>query len=233
PPVAAPAPAPAPARPPGVGSTVGIVAIGVSTGGPNALAAVMPALPAALPVPIVIVQHMPPMFTKMLADRLDAQSAVAVVEAAEGMTLQPGTAYLAPGDFHMRLVQRGTGVVIALDQGPPENSCRPAVDVLFRSVAGLYGAQALAVVLTGMGQDGLLGAERLREAHGQVIVQDEATSVVWGMPGAVARAGLADRVLPLELIAQDVARRVAQGRPAPGWQQAARAAEVGTGHGRH
>ncbi len=186
---------------------VDIVTIGVSTGGPNALAALLPALPADFPVPIVLVQHMPPMFTRMLAERLNAQSAVTVVEAAGGETLAPGTVYMAPGNFHLTIQRAGLRIVTALNQDPPENSCRPAADVLFRSVAAAYAGGTLGVVLTGMGQDGLRGCEDISRAGGQIIVQDEATSVVWGMPGFVANAGLADRVLPLDQIAAEVTRR--------------------------
>jgi two-component system chemotaxis response regulator CheB len=210
-----PSPAAAPASAgAGRGAAVEIVAIGVSTGGPNALAAVLPALSSTLPVPIVIVQHMPPMFTRLLAERLDAQSALTVVEGRAGMPLRPGHVYVAPGDFHMTVHRQGFEVVIALNQQPPENSCRPAVDVLFRSVAATYRSGALGVVLTGMGQDGLRGSELIHEAGGQVIVQDEASSVVWGMPGFVARAGLASRVLPLNAIADDITRRLIR-RDAP------------------
>lgn len=184
-----------------------IVAIGVSTGGPNALAAVLPALPGDLPVPVVIVQHMPPMFTRLLAERLNTQSKLKVVEGQAGMSLQPGTVYIAPGDFHMELQQSGASVLLRLVQTPPENSCRPAVDVLFRSVAKTYGGRVLGVILTGMGQDGLRGCETIHEAGGRVVVQDEATSIVWGMPGFVARAGLAEKVLPLDTIAAEITRR--------------------------
>ncbi len=201
------------AGPPPAGSqSVEIIAIGVSTGGPNALAVVLPQLAATLAVPIVLVQHMPPMFTRLLAERLNAQSALTVVEAAGGEVLAPGVVYVAPGNHHLVLQRRGTQIVTALNQQPPENSCRPAVDPLFRSVSQIYGARALAVVLTGMGQDGLRGAEDIRAAGGRVIVQDEASSVVWGMPGFVARAGLAERVLPLSDIATELMRRCA--RPA-------------------
>jgi len=202
---AAAARAPAGVRPPS--KAVEIVTIGVSTGGPNALAAVMPSLPADFPVPIVIVQHMPPMFTRLLAERLASQSSVRVVEATEGAVLEPGLALVAPGDHHMLLRRDVRGVSVVLNQDPPENSCRPAVDVLFRSVAQVYGASALAVVLTGMGQDGLHGCSRIREAGGQILVQDEATSVVWGMPGYVANAGLADAVLPIQEVAPAIVRR--------------------------
>ncbi len=195
---------------------VDILAIGVSTGGPNALAVVIPGLPASLPVPVVIVQHMPPMFTRLLAERLNSQSAVTVVEAQAGMVLKPGHVYIAPGDYHMTLQRRGTDYVTALNQAPPENSCRPAVDVLFRSVVEHFGGRTLGAILTGMGQDGLRGSEYVKDAGGQVVVQDEATSVVWGMPGYVAGAGLADRVVPLEGIAAELVRRTTNGRVATG-----------------
>ncbi len=185
-----------------------IVAIGVSTGGPNALAEVLPALPADFPVPVVIVQHMPPMFTKLLADRLTSQSAIDVSEGASGDTLKPSQAWLAPGDYHMVLAKDTNSTYLQTHQGPQENSSRPSVDVLFRSVAEIYGPRSLAVVMTGMGKDGLRGCEEIREAGGQIMVQDEASSVVWGMPGFVAQAGLADRVVPLERIGFEIVRKV-------------------------
>lgn len=193
-------------------SQVDIVAIGVSTGGPNALNDLFDALPRDLPVPVVIVQHMPPVFTKCLADRLTAKSKMIVQEGASGMALAPGQAWLAPGDYHMVVTQKGTRVVLDLNQSPPENSCRPAVDVLFRSVAQVFGGRTLAVVLTGMGEDGLRGCQVLKECGAQIIAQDEASSVVWGMPGAVSDAGLADQVLPLNLIANSIVSRVQKGR---------------------
>lgn len=208
-------PAPFPAVRAASGGALDVLAIGVSTGGPNALAAMLPGLAKTLPVPVVIVQHMPPMFTRLLAERLNAQCALDVVEGQAGMALAPGRVYIAPGDFHMVLERQGTGHVIALNQAPPENSCRPAVDVLFRSVVEHFGARTLGVILTGMGQDGLRGCELIREAGGQVLAQDEATSVVWGMPGFVARAGLADRVLPLDMIAAEISRRCTAGTAAP------------------
>jgi two-component system, chemotaxis family, protein-glutamate methylesterase/glutaminase len=159
-----------------------------------------------LPVPIVIVQHMPPVFTRYLAERLDAVSSVNVHEAKAGEILRPGHAYLAPGDYHLALIRGAQGVATKLHQGPPENSCRPAVDVLFRSVADLYGPQTLAVVLTGMGYDGMRGSEAIRHVGGRVVAQDEASSVVWGMPGAVVGAGLADDILPLNQIAIHLAK---------------------------
>jgi two-component system chemotaxis response regulator CheB len=192
---------------------VDIVAIGTSTGGPNALATLLAALPGDCPVPIVIVQHMPPAFTALLAERLAARTAIGVGEATFGHALYPGRAWIAPGDHHMELARDAQQAVrLRLHQGPPENSCRPSVDVLFRSVAEVYGAGTLAVVLTGMGQDGLRGSERIREVGGQVLAQDEATSVVWGMPGLVARADLADQVLPLDQLAPEIVRRLRRGR---------------------
>jgi PAS domain S-box-containing protein len=167
-------------------------------------------LPADFPVPIVIVQHMPPMFTRLLAERLSAEFSLRVQEGHAGSVLQPGHAWIAPGDYHMIVVREGTQVRTRVHQAPPENSCRPAVDVLLRSVAQTYGPHSLTVILTGMGQDGLRGCEAVREAGGQILAQDEVTSVVWGMPGYVARAGLADRVLPLSLIGDEILRRVQQ-----------------------
>jgi two-component system, chemotaxis family, protein-glutamate methylesterase/glutaminase len=202
---------------PRVPAPVEIVAIGVSTGGPNALAEVIPQLAGDLPVPVVIVQHMPPLFTKLLAERLSAKSKIPVQEGIAGQVLRPGSAWLAPGDFHMVVERCDAGVRLMTHQGPPENSCRPAADVLFRSVARVYGAKSLAVVMTGMGQDGLRGCESIREAGGRTLAQDEATSVVWGMPGFVAQAGLAEKVLPLDQLAPEIMRQVMDSRigPAP------------------
>lgn len=184
-----------------------IVTIGVSTGGPTALETILRELPANFPVPIVIVQHMPPTFTKRLAERLDQKSKIRVYEGYQGGILEPGLSWIAPGDFHMVVQKAGDRSQICINQDPPENSCRPAVDVLFRSVAQTYGANALGVVLTGMGQDGLIGCQYIKEAGAQVIVQDEETSVVWGMPGMVANSGLADKVLPLNEIAGEIIHR--------------------------
>jgi two-component system chemotaxis response regulator CheB len=184
-----------------------VVAIGVSTGGPTALASVIPAFPRDFPLPILIVQHMPPVFTRLLAERLQTTTKLKVQEATEGALVEPGKVLIAPGNYHMRLRKTGIQTIVTLDQEPPENSCRPAVDVLFRSVEEVYGASAISVVMTGMGQDGLRGAEILK-AHGAcVIAQDEASSVVWGMPGAVANAGLADAVVPLGEIVSEILRR--------------------------
>ena len=194
-------------------SRADILAIGVSTGGPNALAVLLPMLPADFPLPIVIVQHMPPIFTRFLAQRLSASCRIDVKEAEGGGVLRPGQAWIAPGDYHMLLRRDAANVRIVLNQDPQENSCRPAVDPLFRSVAQLYGVHTLGLVLTGMGQDGMRGAGAIRQVHGQVLAQDEVSSVVWGMPGAVVSAGLADRVLPLDLIANELMQRVQVGRP--------------------
>jgi two-component system chemotaxis response regulator CheB len=189
-----------------------ILAIGVSTGGPNALAELFPTLPGDLPVPIVLVQHMPPFFTKLLAERLTSKSPLEIQEGKTGEKLEPGKAWIAPGDYHMVLEKKGTGVYLQTNQGPQENSCRPAVDPLFRSVVEIYGAKTLSVILTGMGQDGLRGCEQVKQAGGQVIVQDEQSSVVWGMPGFVARAGLADEILPLKDIGQKIIAKLKVGR---------------------
>lgn len=189
-------------------SQVEILAIGTSTGGPKALAELIPRLPSSFPVPVVVVQHMPPLFTRLLAERLDSQSQVRVNEGESGCALEPGHVWIAPGNHHMTVTRKGTRSVLDLNQGAPENSCRPAVDVLFRSVAHVYGPNALAVVMTGMGADGARGAAEIHEAGGEVFVQDEATSVVWGMPGAVASAGLADKICPLQKISDEVTRRV-------------------------
>jgi two-component system chemotaxis response regulator CheB len=197
---------------PSTNTRIDIVAIGVSTGGPNALADLFPVFPEDFPVPIVIVQHMPPFFTKLLAERLASKSKLDVQEGTPGQVLSPGKAWIAPGDFHMVLKRNGTNVDIQNNQAPQENSCRPAVDVLFRSVADLFGQRVLSVILTGMGQDGLIGCEYIKDAGGRVIVQDETTSVVWGMPGFVAKAGLAEKVLPLNQIGQEIIRIVKIGR---------------------
>ena len=238
-PAASPPPIYAASKPSPAVARIDIVAIGTSTGGPNALAEVLAHMPADFPVPIVIVQHMPPPFTRFLAERLTAASPLLVREAICGARLEPGQAWIAPGDFHMELRREESSVRLEIFQAAPENSCRPSVDVLFRSVAQLFRQNALAVVMTGMGQDGLRGCECIAQARGQVIVQDEASSVVWGMPGYVARAGLANCVLPLHEIADEIVRRVSRGRraltaasPASGAAQPARQDSVeGGSHG--
>jgi len=219
---ASPAPAGAPASPaptprscPSVQPAVEVVAIGASTGGPAVLCDLLPRLPADFPAPILIAQHMPPIFTKLLSERLDAISAIGVVEGDSADTLRPGAVWVAPGDFHMVVERSVDSVLVQKNKGPLRNSCRPSVDALFDSVATAFGAGSLAVVLTGMGQDGLEGSRRIREAGGQVLVQDEGSSVVWGMPGAVARAGLASAVVSLDQLAPELIRRVKAGRPSP------------------
>jgi two-component system chemotaxis response regulator CheB len=206
-----------PARPPLVAALpkkrlvreqVTALAIGCSTGGPNALSTLFADLPGDLPVPILIVQHMPPLFTKILADRLSASTRVRTCEAQEGDLVEPGKAYIAPGNFHMTVVRDGTKVRIALNQDPPENSCRPAVDVLFRSVARVYGGGTLAAVLTGMGQDGSRGAAHVAELGGTIIVQDAATCVVPSMPGAVVALGISDGAYPISRIGNELVSRI-------------------------
>lgn len=188
-----------------------IVVIGSSTGGPNALEQVLPLLEGDLNVPVVIVQHMPPLFTKLLAERLDKVCKLRVREAEDGALLEPNKVLVAPGDFHLYLEKSGDGVVARLNKEPPENSVRPAVDVLFRTAAAIYGRKLLSVVLTGMGSDGFKGCEQIRAAGGDIIVQDEATSVVWGMPGYVAKAGLARAILPLSNIGSEINQTVKKG----------------------
>jgi two-component system chemotaxis response regulator CheB len=214
---AAKSPATFPARPPEIrlhrpllrSALLKIVTIGVSTGGPDALAKLLPCFPANFPLPIVIAQHMPPIFTTLLAKRLASNCALPVRECQPGELLAPSCVWIAPGDYHMIVKEEDRRVRLETHQGPRENFCRPSVDVLFRSVAAVYGANSLGVILTGMGQDGLKGCEALCAAGSSVIVQDEASSVVWGMPGFVARAGLAEKVLPLDRIGGEIVRRVA------------------------
>jgi len=191
---------------------IDILTIGTSTGGPNALLSVIPHLPADFPVPVVLVQHMPPLFTRLLADRLNACSELSVREGEDGEAIKPGEVWVARGGYHLTVARKGTRVVLNLNQEPPENSCRPAVDVLFRSVAATYGPNVLGVVMTGMGADGARGAMHIREAGGWIVVQDEASSVVWGMPGAVVGAGAADKICPLPELCQEIVSRVRASR---------------------
>jgi len=185
-----------------------IVAIGTSTGGPNALAEVLPQIPPDFPAAVVVVQHMPPTFTRFLAERLNNDCRMPVAEGSDNVLVRPGPIWIAPGDFHLVAEQRGLKVHLRTLHTPQENSCRPAVDVLFRSVARVYGSRAMAVVMTGMGQDGLRGAQELHGEGATILAQDEASSVVWGMPGFVAQAGLAAKILPLPQIAMEIVRRV-------------------------
>jgi two-component system, chemotaxis family, protein-glutamate methylesterase/glutaminase len=184
-----------------ISGTFQVLAIAVSTGGPNALTELLSGLPNNLPVPILIVQHMGAEFTPHLADRLNKSTPVRTVEASAGMVLEAGTAYLAPGNFHMVITSKIKPFQIGLNQNPPENSCRPSADPMFRSVAKIFGKHTLSLVLTGMGQDGLVGAQAIKESGGSLIAQDQESCVVWGMPGAVTRAGLVDEILPLNQIA--------------------------------
>jgi two-component system chemotaxis response regulator CheB len=183
-----------------------VVVIGVSTGGPTALGKILPQFPADFHLPVLVVQHMPPLFTRLLAERLNSTCNLRVEEARQGRLIEPGTILIAPGDFHMRVTSGGGRACVSLDQTPRQNSCRPAVDALFSSTGEVYGGAAVAVILTGMGQDGLRGVEILRAQGASVLAQDEASSVVWGMPGAVVNAGLADRVLPLDEVVPEVLR---------------------------
>jgi len=187
------------------------LAIGSSTGGPQALLKVVAGLGQDFDVPVLITQHMPPTFTGILADHLSKAANREVKEASDGDVVRAGSIYVARGDYHMVAVNDGGNVVIKLNQDPPVNFCRPAVDVMLRSLSKLYGNRLLTVILTGMGQDGLLGGREAVDAGGTLIAQDEATSVVWGMPGAVTNDGLCSAVVPLEKIAAKI--RELSGRP--------------------
>lgn len=191
-----------------------MILIGVSTGGPNALTKLLPQLPKDLGVPVLIVQHMPPVFTKSLADNLAVKCGLAVKEAESGEAINPNTIYIAPGGRQMRLAAGlGGARVIQLTDDPPENNCRPAVDYLFRSVATQFPGCAMAVILTGMGNDGTLGLRLLKRHGAFVIAQDEASCVVYGMPKSAVDAGVTDVVLPLEAIADRIVCAVRGGRP--------------------
>ncbi len=179
-----------------------MVLIGVSTGGPDALAKLIPALPARLGVPVLIVQHMPPLFTQSLAENLSGKSALKVREAADGDQAEADTVYIAPGGRQMRLTAEPEGrKIIRVNDDPPENNCRPSADYLFRSVAINFPGRALALIMTGMGSDGTLGLRLLKRNGCPVLAQDEASSVVWGMPKAAVEAGVVDEILPLESLA--------------------------------
>ena len=203
------------ALPPRPGSLVpGVVVIGVSTGGPAALEKLLPALPAGFPLPILIAQHMPTLFTALLAERLNSLSNIPVCEAEASARIAGGVAWLARGDWHLEVAGSRERKSLRLHQDHSPEYCRPSVDLLFRSAVSAYRDGVLAVVLTGMGSDGLDGCRAVRAAGGRVLVQDAETSAVWGMPGAVARAGLADQVLPLDAIAGEITRLVmGSGKP--------------------
>jgi len=189
-----------------------IVAIGSSTGGPQALLTLLKSLSPDCSVPIVIAQHMPATFTTVLAQHIERTAGRPCREAVHGEAIAPGRIYLAPGDFHFELARDGTALKAQLNKTPPQNFCRPSVNPLFCSVARLFGAQAVAIMLTGMGSDGLDGTREIAGAGGAVIAQDEASSVVWGMPGAIANAGLCSAVLPLTGIAPHLISLFARSR---------------------
>ena len=199
-------------------TTIDVLVIGVSTGGPTALEQLLPRLSPNLPVPVLIVQHMPKLFTNVLAERLNRCCPLKVVEAYAGAPLQSGAVWLAPGDMHMEVTLRpgssgaAPATQVRLHSQEPLQHCRPAVDYLFLSAARTYGAGVLAVVLTGMGSDGLDGARAVHNCGGIVLAQDEATSAVWGMPGRVAEAGIAAAILPLEGLAREINQRISAGR---------------------
>lgn len=193
---------------------IDLVAVGVSTGGPNTLKKIIPRIGADLPVPILAVQHMPPLFTATLAESLNRMSSIRVKEGEAGQVVENGCMYIAPGGHHMVVRKNGAGrLLLDLADSPPVHHCRPAVDVLFRSIALVSGSNVLTVILTGMGRDGAAGVAAIRRKGGFCLVQDEATSVVWGMPGAVAEAGDADEIHPEEEIAERIMQIVKKGRP--------------------
>jgi two-component system chemotaxis response regulator CheB len=192
------------------------VVIAASTGGPLALERLVSALPADLPVPVLVVQHMPTPFPRMLATRLSRSGCLAATEAGHDEPVLAGRVYLAPGGHHLTVGGTRSHPRTFLDAGPPENSCRPAADKLFRTAAAMWGPALLAIVLTGMGGDGVRGCEQIRRQGGTVLVQDRATSVVWGMPRLVAEAGLADAVVPIDDLATQLLDRL---RPAGAWSR--------------
>ena len=198
------APAPALALRPLRPTRPDVIVIGSSTGGPQALSALIGDLGRHLTQPVLIAQHMPPTFTTILAEHLARVCNRPCAEGRDGETIQPGRIYVAPGDHHMTAAADGRRRLIRINRDAPENFCRPAVDALFRSAARAYGAATLAVVLTGIGADGTRGGREIVEAEGTLLAQDEASSVVWGMPGSVARAGLCSAVLPLPALAQQI-----------------------------
>jgi len=198
--------APVPGRGPVLKRTrMRAVVIGASTGGPRALSEMLPGLCQAVDLPILIVQHMPPGFTRSLAESLARQTGRRVVEATDGMPLEKSTVYIAPGAKHLLLRGTASLPIVALNEQPPENGCRPSADVLFRSAATVFGGELIALILTGMGRDGTAGLGAIRRAGGHVIAQDEASSVVWGMPGSAVEAGVVDETHPLRAIPAAVA----------------------------
>ena len=200
------------------GATIELVVIGLSTGGPSALEQMLPKLSADFPVPVMIVQHMPKLFTGPLAERLNKCCSLRVKQAYDGAVLRPGTVWMAPGDSHMEVADGVLGEEaqrrgrVKLHQRELLNHCRPSVDYLFFSAARMYGAGTLALMMTGMGSDGLEGARAIHQRGGMILAQDEATSAVWGMPGRVAEAGIACATLPLWALAGELEQRVSAGR---------------------
>ncbi|MEY4767547.1 MAG: Protein-glutamate methylesterase/protein-glutamine glutaminase [Pseudomonadota bacterium] len=186
-------------------SAIELIVIGLSTGGPKALHRFIPELDSSLPCPLLIVQHMPPVFTEALADKLNDETALSVCEVKGGEEIQPGHIYLAQGGKHLVLTKSAQGkLILELNELAPVNYCRPSVDVLFESVANIFSGQVLAIVMTGMGHDGTEGVRCLKRRGALCWIQDQASSVVWGMPGSVHAAGLADEVLALEDFAQRI-----------------------------
>jgi two-component system chemotaxis response regulator CheB len=207
----APAPAAAPVRPAaraGPALRPQVVAVGSSTGGPQALAQIVPKLPAGLPVPVLLVQHMPPVFTAQLAETLAARSALKVVEAKGGEAPTAGTLYIAPGGHHLRVVEADGARRLELTDDPPENFCRPAVDYLFRSVAQVWGGRALGVILTGMGRDGTEGLRAMKARGANVLGQSADSCTVYGMPREARAAGVVDAELPAERMADAIVAAV-------------------------
>ena len=190
-----------------------ILAIGSSTGGPPALLKLFAALKNKIKLPVLLTQHMPPTFTRILAEHIMKSTDWPAGEAEDGMAVEPGQVYVAPGDYHMSVEQSASGNVLRINQAAPENFCRPSVDVMLRSVAKVYGAKSLVVILTGMGSDGLAGARPIIDAGGTVIAQNEESSVVWGMPGAVAKGGLCSAVLALDDLPSAIQRLSTGGSP--------------------
>jgi two-component system chemotaxis response regulator CheB len=189
-----------------------VVAIGISTGGPKALTEMMPRLSGTFPVPILIVQHMPPVFTKSLADDLSERCKFRVVEAFDGQFVRPGTALIAPGGKQMKVCRESDRVIVRITDDPPENSCRPSVDYLFRSVLSVYGAHTMGVIMTGMGNDGTAACRLIKQRGGTIVAQDEASCVVFGMPRELVEQGIADVVAPLDRIASEITQLVEKGR---------------------
>ncbi len=184
-----------------------IVALGISTGGPRTLTEMLPLLPGDLPVPILIVQHMPPVFTKSMADDLNRRCELTVSEAVDGQSILPGHVLIAPGGKQMKVVRDSAVATIRITDDPPENSCRPSVDYLFRSVTRVHGPRAMGVIMTGMGNDGAIGSRQMKQRGASILAQDEASCVVFGMPKELVEEGIADAVGPPHFIAAEIVRR--------------------------